>query len=407
MPKAQPPYTFTHAMPEGHFLTDWVRYCATRTDAAYEIHEAAGLTLLASATPRIRLPLRSGRIGTNLYTLVVAESTISRKTTSKDFAKNAHKAAFTEQTICPGLSSPEGFFEHLSEQPWSTFYSDELGELLRKMQSAKFMAGFGGHLLELYAGGDHFYRRSSKRTRDNKPVRDEIKVTDAHLSILGLTTPVTLEMLTRADIENGLLARFAIVMPDNKPDRMDYFAVEESQGLTSFNSLVLTLAKLRLWTTNGPTRDVRFAGGVFDCLEKVAIEIEDAARGASNTTRIMLHRLTPMAGKTAACLAAGWTRTPNEPTLTITSEDAEGAVTIMRRRKKDALTFAARVGENDFERYVASCARIVRERGSTPRRVVAQNCHVEKRVLDSIEATLLDRGHISVTDGGRIWSWNK
>jgi hypothetical protein len=399
------PYSFAPAMPAGHFVTEWVSYCASRTDAAHEIHELAALILLASATPRLRMELRSGTVSSNLYGLVVADSTISRKTTAKEFAKLAHCAAFTADTLCPDASSPEGFFEHMSEQPCSTLYSDEFGELLRKMQSAKFMAGFGTHLLEMYGGGNHVYRRASKRTKTKETTRDELIAADVHLNILGLTTPTTLGMLTRADIQNGLLARFAIVMPEAKPERMSYFATAAPEELRVFNGLVSTLANLRVWAT-AELHPVRFAQGVFDRLETLALEIEQEAISAGDSGRIMLHRLTPMAAKVAALLAAGQPNVTEAHELTITRAEADGANTIVRRWMKYALTFASRVGENDFERNVGSCLRLVRERGRVTRTEIARCVRVERRVLDGIRDALLDRAEIAVNhsqgdDGGR------
>jgi hypothetical protein len=183
-------------------------------------------------------------------------------------------------------------------------------------------------------------------------------------------------LLTQADVQSGLLARFAIIMPNGKPDRMDYFAPEEPEGLSAFNRLVIELSKLRRWSTEKP-RAVHFNDGVLAKLEEIAVEIENAAKGASETARVMLHRLTPMGAKVAALLAAGWPWTTKKDELIITVDDAEGAVTILRRWMKDALTFASRVGENDFERNVQSFARMVQERGTVPRKLVARNCHVE------------------------------
>ena len=84
-------YSFLSPCPPDHFLTRWIDSASKRTDAAHEYHEAAGLVLLASATPNVRARLRPYPRGlpTNLYVLLIGDSTISRKTTSANLARDA------------------------------------------------------------------------------------------------------------------------------------------------------------------------------------------------------------------------------------------------------------------------------------------------------------------------------
>jgi len=59
-PSAPPqPYTFDHAFPAEHFVSQMIAYASACTDAAYDYHELAALILLANVTPNVRAWLSS------------------------------------------------------------------------------------------------------------------------------------------------------------------------------------------------------------------------------------------------------------------------------------------------------------------------------------------------------------
>src|SRR5262249_41594826 len=124
-------------------------------------------------------------------------------------------------------------------------------------------------------------------------------------------------------------------------------------------------------------------------------EFEDKAADRSETGRRMLERLQAMTIKVAMLIAAGWINT-DEDKLEVTSADAEAAMKIITRWQCDGLRFAERVGENDFERKLQICLRLVQAKHRIARSVIAQNCHMDKRTLDMVQDTLVDRGAIQI-----------
>src|SRR5207245_8578504 len=89
--------------------------------------------------------------------------------------------------------------------------------------------------------------------------------------------------------------------------------------------------------------------------------------------------------------------TPDHNALAVSVDDAEAAVVIATRWLQDALEFASRIGESEFEGQVQRCLRCVTSRkGMVERRDVARVVHLAKRTLDDVEATLVDRGLITV-----------
>jgi len=391
------PYSFRCPVDNDHFLARFINYASSRTDAAHEYHEASGLTLIGGATLTVRAhlsPYPSG-LPTNLYVLFVGDSTTSRKSTSKDLARDA-QARGLPGSLSPDHFSPEAFVEHLASRPHNstTLYVDEFGELLDKLHHAKHMAGLRGLWMTVYAGADYTYRRHSKRGGSGAKVVDEDRIEGPHLGILGATTPAIFEVLAETDVISGLLPRFAIIMPDAKPPRRPFFEIGDDTEQER-SRLVSWLNDLHEWSTSGQRR-VLFGPEVLDTLDAFGASIEADAPNRAETAKAMLQRLTPMVVKVAMLIAAGRPETLGGAILTVRAADAKAAIEIGLRWKRDALAFVERVGESDFERRLGRCLKLLQSKRKALRRDIARHCHTDKRTLDMIQDTLVDRGQIRV-----------
>jgi hypothetical protein len=273
---------------------------------------------------------------------------------------------------------------------------DEIGDLLDKMHHAKHMAGLRGLLLTVYDGRDYRYSRHSKRTKGGGTVEDEDCIRQPHLCVIGATTPGVFDLLTSGDVRSGLLPRFAVVMPTTKPPRRPFYGNAEGWDESRRNPLTTALHRLYAWSRSA-RRSVTFAPGTLEALDEFAAGIEREAAEVDEAARTMLHRLAPMTLKVAMLVAAGHPTTPDRDGLYVTESDAAAAVAIATRWRADAIRFAARIGETEFERLVERCLRVFRTKAPrVPRRVIAQGVHLSKRALDDVEATLVDRGAIHV-----------
>jgi hypothetical protein len=400
-------YVYTSPCPADHYLTRWIKYAGTRTDAAHEYHEAAALVLLASGTPNVRARLAPYPRGlpTNLYTLLIGDSTTSRKSTSESFARDAQGTAIPG-SLCADHFSPEGFVEQLAGRSAdsTTLYIDEFGELLGKLHHAKHMAGLRGLLLTVYGGEDYTYRRHSKRSKSGIKLEDQDQIERPHLSILGATTPAIFDTLLEQDVTCGLLPRFGIVMPETKPSRRPFFEIAADTERER-EDLLTWLRRLHEWSSCEP-RSVIFLSGVLARIDSYAAEIERDCGNPriTETAKAMLQRLTAATVKVAMLVAAGHPNTTGKKDLDVTSTDADAAIRIARRWQRDALRFAARIGESDFERTLQRCLRLVQLRGRVRRGIVAMTAHVDCRTLDTIRDTLADRELVMIVvpkTGGR------
>jgi hypothetical protein len=409
---AAAPYVFDPAFPLEHFIGQVIAYVGARTDAAFEYAEAAALVLLAAATAGIkaRLAPYPHGLSTNLYVLGIGDSTRSRKSTTAGFIRHLQQAALPESLLSDQFS-PEAFVERLAARSpdSTTWYVDEFGEMLHKITTAKYMAGTRGLLLSAYDGRDHRADRHSKRDHHGTAVADSDIVLRPHLSILGMTTPTLFHALRPADVESGLLARFAIVFPTGKPSRRPLQALPPETECAD-GPLIKRLHDIAAWSRTCD-RAVHFKAEALEILDQFALTVEEAP--GDDVLKAMSSRLTHMIVKVSMLCAAGRAETLRAEALTVTAADATIAQRVATRWHGYAEAFASRIGESDFERALQRCLQLLQGRADVPRRVIARSTHIEKRMLDRVEETLEDRGLIRVrtattTAKGRAaiaWEW--
>lgn len=216
-------------------LPDWLeRYMtwagATGNQTPLIFHQAAGLWLLATAIGR-RLYGEAPwgvRIYPNLYLMLVAGTTFYRKSTAYKLGESVARSAIPHM-LMPTPGSPERFQEALAGRMPSNFdklpkaqqerltrgqpfaaqrglLKDEVSGLFGAINRKEYMVGMKDLLMELYDCPDYF----DKDTQTGLNV-----VENAALSILGVTTPASLgSAISAGDWDNGLLVRFALLMPE-------------------------------------------------------------------------------------------------------------------------------------------------------------------------------------------------
>jgi len=217
----------------GGWLGQYVEYVSQvspRTPTIF--HEAAGLWAGGLAIARrLRLPLAHGDIWPNLYTLLVAPTTLYAKSTGVRALVNLIDKA-VPQLLLSSEFTPEALLSELAgKEPAALLSEDEetrnlwtagrnfaaqRGVILDEASALfagfrrDYMTGTAEMLLRLY-DGPSLYRRHTRGGGFTV-------VRCASLSFLGATTPASLR---RADVAagwyNGLFARFALLTPSAAP----------------------------------------------------------------------------------------------------------------------------------------------------------------------------------------------
>ena len=322
----------------GQWLTDYITFAREASPmSAVSFHEILGLLLLATAIARrVALSVSNKRIFPNLYALIVARSTLYRKTTAYDVSRNTLKAAGLKHLLLPGRMSPESMLTELagtkppnfdnwdseSKADWRTERSysaqrtwlmDEASSLFHSFEQ-KHTLGLLPIVLDLFECPD-----------DPPPLstisRGRQTIRNAYLNICGPTTPSEIGKYLKHSHHwgNGMWARFIFVTPSNPPRWAFWPDKLEVPKPLSENLRSLALEKLPLPHEDKLNSEriipaeilsAQLEHGVWERWEAYAYALEhDLLSGDTVPTRLFPNygRFATIAIKTAMLLAtADW-----------------------------------------------------------------------------------------------------
>jgi hypothetical protein len=217
------------------WLNEYVRWAMRSAPASPEIfHEAMGLWLLASvSTRRVALPVSGEMIYPNLYILIVAKTSLYRKSTAMKQVRRLLEAAGMSPLRLPEDATPEALFDELSgikpsnfdglpettKRDWLRGRAVAAQRTILKDEASSIFANlrkdYNAGLSELLLQG---YDTDGGRLQKLLKGRGLVTLNDMCLSFLGATTPVMMaKYMTNEEVENGFMARFAVVTPEGPP----------------------------------------------------------------------------------------------------------------------------------------------------------------------------------------------
>lgn len=414
-------YAFTPSVPDDHFIAKHVRWCAQRTDAAHEFHEAVAIAMLAVATPKLkaRISTHPGGLGTNLYLVLVGPSTTARKSTAISFGKNTIVEEALPEVVAPDRATPEAFIELLSMKAGApTLWSpDEFVGIIRDIHRRPYMALWKEVLLTLYEGRRYTYKRRSKNVGKGQMKADEEIIEDPHLVVLGGATPALIRDLEGDDIEGGLMVRFGIVYPDRQPPRIPLYqaAPDADRPIAELQDHLRTVYE---WCRDDDP-DVVFDDEALRVIDSFDQELDRMARKHGDTKSTLLKaRLSIMAFKVSMLVAVGYPgavweedaagKRTRVQTIRVLKHHAVAGIEIVRRWKESAERFtewAEQDRDAELADRVLLVSRELSVKGLVSRRDVAQKLRISKLRMDAAEATLIDQGKIEPAMDGRKKVW--
>ena len=198
-------------LPQTSFLRNYVHYAAALTDANAMYHLGVGLAVLSQAVPRDLSVRHGNRLYSNLYVLVVGDSTGSRKSTSVELGREVLNEAMPERDGGhPG--SWEGLADSLTSKPHQLLSYGEFGQFLAQAKEGYF-AAIKQSLTAVYDGEKMERTLAVKRTYgtngQQQPRVPSAPAPSPRLSLIGAVTPGFLsELSTPSDWEDGFFGRF-------------------------------------------------------------------------------------------------------------------------------------------------------------------------------------------------------
>lgn len=194
------------------FIDPYVNFYLRACDGPLEFAKAGAIMALSTiALGRRWLDYGKGGIRPNLYTMIVGDSSVARKSTSVAFSRDATEHCEPER-VGPSDYTIEGLLRWMNEKSQSggrrnkyCIFSEEFGDDLARAQA------YGGTMqtsfCHLYDGGTFEKVRAKSNT---------LRIDKPRVSMLSACAyPMMQKYLTANDWSNGFLMRFLFVAPQS------------------------------------------------------------------------------------------------------------------------------------------------------------------------------------------------
>jgi hypothetical protein len=195
------------------FVDRYVEWASGLGDAAVQYHEAGAFIILSALLAgRVVLPTSFGNMLPNLWFMLLADTTLTRKSTSMDLSVDLLMEVDPDAVMATD-GSIEGMLSALSTRPGraSIFLRDEVTGLLESMTRREYMAGMAELLTKLYDG------RTLKRVlrKETIEVRDPVLVMFAG----GIRNRMQ-QLVTLEHVSSGFLPRFVFLTATSDMERV-------------------------------------------------------------------------------------------------------------------------------------------------------------------------------------------
>lgn len=388
------------------FVERYIKWASDLGDAAVQYHQAGAFIILSALlSGRVCLPTSFGNIVPNLWFMILADTTLTRKSTAMDIATDLLIEVDADAVMATD-GSVEGLMTGLSMRPGrpSIFLRDEFTGLIEAMTKKDYMAGMPEMLTKLYDG------KYTKRLLRKEPI--EIKDPILILFAGGIKNR-TQQLLTLDHISSGFMPRFIFltaesdvtkVRPTGPPVVRDLSGREAM--LTEMNEMydfyhaeppskgIKVGRSVRKWkATLTPQAWARFNKFEADLLE---------AGVTSDRPDILTPtyaRLTISALKAALLLAAAQNR--DEEELEVTELYILMAIKYAMGWREYAIDVINGVGKSGHERDIERVFSLIKKRPGISRSSIMQHYHLTAQSASALFSTMEQRGLIESVSFGR------
>lgn len=377
-------------------------------DAAVQYHQAGAFMALASVMcGSVRLPTSFGTLIPNLWFMILADTTLTRKTTAMDLAMDLVMESDPDVLMATD-GSIEGLLSTLAVRPGrpSVFLRDEFSGLLEAMTKKDYMAGMPELLTKLYDG------KMQKRVLSKQTV----EVQDPRLLIFagGIKNKIT-SLLTFEQVSSGFMPRFIFitaesditkVKPLGPPTAIDLsnraaISDELSDMYKHYTSTTtIHISKLKSSVDQKRTWNAQLTPDAwerYNVLESQMLQAGLASQRADVMTPTY-DRLSKSILKASVLIAAARQRSD---TITVELNDLLRAILYGEEWRAFAKEVIMQVGKGTNERQLDLILNAVIRRPGISRSILMQNYHLTSRGASEIFTTLEDRGAIIVQRVGK------
>ena len=387
------------------FVEEFVEWAKTLGDAAWQYHQAGAFVILSTLLAgHVGLPTTFGTLIPNLWFMILADTTLTRKTTAMDLAMDM-VLDIDDDAVLATDGSIEGLFTSLSMRPGraSVFLRDEFSGLLESMTKKDYYAGMQETLTKMYDG--KFQKRVLRR--ETIEVREPILILFAG----GIRTRIH-ELLRYEHVSSGFIPRFLFISAESDITRFKPLGPPTTSSIGQRVKMVEFLAELRKhfdqeeeikigdkyikkqkkWHADlTPDAWVRYNRYEADM---VALGLDSQSPELMTPT---MDRLAKSGLKMSVLLAA----TRMEEEVKVTEEDIIRAFYYIERWRGYTFDLLEAVGKTANERLIERILQAIKRTPGVSRSQLMQNYHLISREATLIFETLEQRGAIRLDKKGR------
>lgn len=398
----------TTQLPET-FIERYISWASSLGDAAPQYHQAGAFIILSSLLAgSVRLPTSFGTIIPNLWFMILADTTLTRKTTAMDIAMDLVMEV-DDDVMMATDGSLEGLLSALGSRPGrsSVFLRDEFSGMLEAMTKKDYMAGMPELLTKLYDG------KMQKRILR----KEVVEVRDPRLIFFagGIKNKIT-QLLTFEHVSSGFMPRFVFITAESDISRLRPIGppttrttgnkqalLDELTDLSKFYNKIMELEvkKLQVTIPQKVMYDAELTPEAWIRYNKLETELLEKGLH-SDKPEILTpigDRLAKSILKAAVLLAAARQR---EYKIVVTEDDILRTIKYGEQWYMFALDIMDNVGKGAMERLMDNILGAVkRNNGGVPRSKLMQNYHLTSRDAEHIFSTLEQRGLVTRAKAGR------
>ena len=393
---------------EDTFIERYIEWAKSLGDAAPQYHQAGAFTVLSSLLAgAVQLPTSFGTIKPNLWFMILADTTLTRKSTAMDIAMDLAMEV-NDDILMATDGSIEGLLTSLSTRAGkpSVFLRDEFSGLLEMITKKDYYAGMPELFTKLYDG------KMQKRVLR----KESVEVRDPCLIIFagGIKDKIT-SLLSFEQVSSGFMPRFVFITAESDVNRVR--PLGPPTDVTDSNREVIRTELEEMYSFYNRTIQMTVKGTKITIDEKVKVNAKltpDAWFRYNQLEQQMLDsgirsdradimtptfdRLAKSILKAAVLLAA--TRQRNE-TIIVEVEDIIRAAVYGENWRMFVKEVMANVGKGQAERQLDNILGAIKRRPGVTRSYLMQAYHLSARDATQLFETLEQRNLIIRQKNGK------
>jgi ribosomal protein S25 len=387
-------------------VEQYIEWAREMGDAAWQYHQVGGFVILSSLLAgTVRLPTSYGSVIPNLWFMILADTTLTRKTTSMDMAMD-FLLDIDPEVVLATDGSIEGLMTSLSMRPGrpSIFLRDEFSGLLEAMGKKDYYAGMGETLTKLYDG--KFQKRILRK--ETIEVRDPILIIFAG----GIKTRIQ-ALLNYEHVASGFLPRFCFVTAESDISQLRPLGPPTDSSTGRRDELLAEFTDIYKHFTR--TQTIELEPGRQQVIPKKwdasltpdawarynKFEADMLQAGLMATQKDLMtptmDRLSKSGLKAAVLIAC----MRKEEEVVVTEEDVVRAFYYIEQWRHHTFEVLNNIGKSMNERELDQVMKAIKRMPGIHRSVLMRHYHLTAVQANMMLNTLEERGLISVTKSGK------